>query len=105
MSGPNRSTAGLILLGAAILGGAVGVLPGMGNSAEPAPSLADFPSDAVEVATAVIDGRARPPQPGDDWGGCNDARAAGTAPIYAGEPGYREDMDGDADGVACETYY
>lgn len=48
--------------------------------------------------------RARVPQPGDHWTGCNDARAAGTAPIYAGEPGYREEMDGDGDGVACEPY-
>ena len=47
-------------------------------------------------------GRARPPQQGDYWGGCNSARAAGTAPIYAGEPGYREGMDRDLDGIACE---
>jgi hypothetical protein len=48
--------------------------------------------------------RARPPQPGDYWPGCHAARAAGTAPIYAGEPGYREKMDGDGDGIACEPY-
>ncbi|MGY2732637.1 excalibur calcium-binding domain-containing protein [Sphingomonas sp. UYP23] len=46
--------------------------------------------------------RSRAPQPGDVWGGCNAARAAGTAPIYAGEPGYRPKMDGDSDGIACE---
>ncbi|WP_255210257.1 excalibur calcium-binding domain-containing protein [Sphingobium cloacae] len=49
--------------------------------------------------------RARPPEPGDSWGGCNDARAAGTSPIYRGEPGYRSDMDGDDDGIACEPYH
>ena len=48
--------------------------------------------------------RARAPQQGDYWHGCDDARAAGTAPIYAGEPGYREQMDGDHDGIACEPY-
>ena len=48
--------------------------------------------------------RARAPQAGDHWVGCNSARAAGTAPIYYGEPGYREEMDGDRDGVACEPY-
>ena len=37
--------------------------------------------------------------------GCNDARAAGVAPIHRGEPGYRPEMDGDNDGVACEPYY
>lgn len=35
---------------------------------------------------------------------CNDARAAGAAPIYRGQPGYREGMDGDSDGIACEPY-
>lgn len=35
---------------------------------------------------------------------CDDARAAGAAPIYAGSPGYREGMDGDSDGIACEPY-
>ena len=33
---------------------------------------------------------------------CAAARAAGAAPLYAGEPGYRPKMDGDGDGVACE---
>lgn len=46
--------------------------------------------------------RVRPPRAGDLWGGCNDARAVGTAPIYRDEPGYRPEMDGDRDGIACE---
>lgn len=33
------------------------------------------------------------------YSGCGDARAAGDAPIYRGQPGYREGMDGD--GIAC----
>lgn len=36
--------------------------------------------------------------------GCDEARSAGVAPIYRGSPGYREGMDGDGDGVACEPY-
>lgn len=36
---------------------------------------------------------------------CDEARAAGVAPIYSGSPGYREALDGDGDGVACEPYY
>ncbi|HEY0313371.1 MAG TPA: excalibur calcium-binding domain-containing protein [Allosphingosinicella sp.] len=36
------------------------------------------------------------------YSGCNAARAAGAAPIYAGQPGYRPEMDGDGDGIACE---
>jgi hypothetical protein len=33
---------------------------------------------------------------------CAAARAAGAAPIRRGQPGYRPEMDGDGDGVACE---
>ncbi|MEV0947853.1 excalibur calcium-binding domain-containing protein [Rhodococcus sp. NPDC049939] len=33
---------------------------------------------------------------------CTAARAAGAAPIYVGEPGYRSKLDRDNDGVACE---
>jgi hypothetical protein len=33
---------------------------------------------------------------------CNAARAAGVAPIYRGARGYRSELDGDGDGIACE---
>lgn len=33
---------------------------------------------------------------------CSEARAAGAAPLYRGQPGYREGLDRDRDGVACE---
>jgi hypothetical protein len=36
------------------------------------------------------------------YSGCNQVRAEGKAPLLAGPPGYRADMDGDADGIACE---
>ena len=35
---------------------------------------------------------------------CDAARAAGAAPLYRGQPGYRPQMDGDGDGIACEPY-
>jgi len=35
---------------------------------------------------------------------CWSARAAGAAPIYNGQPGYRNALDADGDGVACEPY-
>ncbi|WP_294054528.1 excalibur calcium-binding domain-containing protein [Sphingomonas sp.] len=38
------------------------------------------------------------------YSGCNEARADGAAPIYRGQPGYREEMDGDGDGIACEPH-
>jgi hypothetical protein len=36
------------------------------------------------------------------YANCAAAKAAGAAPLYAGQPGYRPAMDGDSDGVACE---
>jgi len=36
------------------------------------------------------------------YGGCDEVRMLGKAPLHAGEPGYRSDMDGDGDGIACE---
>jgi hypothetical protein len=36
------------------------------------------------------------------YANCTEARAAGAAPILAGEPGYRVAMDRDQDGIACE---
>ncbi|MEV6409824.1 excalibur calcium-binding domain-containing protein [Streptomyces bobili] len=35
---------------------------------------------------------------------CDEARAAGAAPVYAGDPGYGPHLDRDGDGVACEPY-
>lgn len=39
------------------------------------------------------------------YANCSAARAAGAAPIYRGEAGYRAPLDRDNDGVACEPYY
>ena len=38
------------------------------------------------------------------FSGCNEVRAAGLAPLFRGQPGYRRGMDGDDDGIACEPY-
>ena len=38
------------------------------------------------------------------YSGCNEVRRLGKAPLYAGQPGYRHNMDGDGDGIACEDY-
>lgn len=39
------------------------------------------------------------------YAGCDEVRALGMDPLYAGQPGYRSGMDGDGDGIACEPYY
>lgn len=68
---------------------------------------------AVYQATPVDRPSATALDEPDDWAGapssvyypgCNAVRAAGAAPLYRGEPGYREEMDGDDDGIACEAY-
>lgn len=47
--------------------------------------------------------RAAPPS-GVFFRNCKEAWAVGAAPIHRGQPGYRPEMDGDGDGVACEPY-
>lgn len=41
-------------------------------------------------------------QSGTYYSSCKEARKAGAAPLYRGEPGYREGLDRDHDGIACE---
>lgn len=41
-------------------------------------------------------GRSKP------FASCAEARAAGMAPLYRGDPGYSERLDRDGDGIACE---
>ena len=97
---PRRQAASF--LGKAALLGAVIDTASVVATPEHIAMLAD---KAKPFAVAVGLMRARAPQEGDYWPGCNAARATGTAPIYIGEPGYREGMDGDGDGVACEPHY
>lgn len=67
----------------------------------PRPSSAPSVSPIVPART-----RAAPaePQSAVYYSGCNQARAAGAAPLYRGQPGYRPEMDGDGDGIACEPH-
>ena len=39
-----------------------------------------------------------------EYANCAQARSAGAAPIYRGQPGYAEHLDRDGDGIACEPY-
>lgn len=56
-------------------------------------------------ATAPPAAVARPaPAAGRYFRNCAEAIAAGAAPLYRGQPGYRPQMDGDSDGIACEPY-
>ncbi len=57
---------------------------------------------AEQRAAALPQRRTSVPVRGTYFRSCNEVRAAGAAPLYRGQPGYREDMDGDRDGIACE---
>jgi len=43
-----------------------------------------------------------PPAPVTYYANCDAVRAAGAAPLYASQPGYRAALDRDRDGIACE---
>ena len=58
---------------------------------------------AAEVP-AVEEQQAPAPAPAAAYyANCAAVRAAGAAPIYAGDPGYSSDLDRDGYGVACEN--
>jgi hypothetical protein len=67
----------------------------------------EWTTRADDAAVPAARAAAQAAAAGDDpvtYVGCNAVRAAGKAPLYAGEPGYRTEMDGDRDGIACEPY-
>ncbi|MGV9617068.1 excalibur calcium-binding domain-containing protein [Nocardia xishanensis] len=62
-------------------------------------------SSAIDTGSAAT-GSAGVSQTGSAGGAfanCDDARAAGRAPIFRGEPGYGPHLDPDGDGFACPT--
>lgn len=55
------------------------------------------PASAATNATPAYGG-------GRVFRNCDEARAAGAAPVRRGEPGYGQHLDRDNDGVGCEPY-
>jgi hypothetical protein len=58
-------------------------------------------SGDADADTSLSDERSSFPRA---YGGCNEARAAGAAPVYADDPGYGPWLDGDGDGIGCEPH-
>ena len=58
----------------------------------------------LNVANAAIESETTMPAVEERvyYRSCLEAWAAGKAPIYENEPGYRSGLDGDSDGIACE---
>jgi hypothetical protein len=72
--------------------------------AEPAQWRAANPRDEAPPGAVAENVYEAPVGGGVYYRNCSEARAAGAAPLRFGEPGYRPEMDGDRDGIACEPY-
>lgn len=86
------------------------------DSAEAAASASASASAAAAEASeqAVQDEPAQPEEPAQRpqqdpkkststyYANCAEAKAAGAAPMYEGDPGYRSGLDRDHDGIACD---
>ncbi|MCT2030230.1 hypothetical protein HMPREF3086_03930 [Dietzia sp. HMSC21D01] len=75
--------------------------PGNGGG-RPAPLVAPLPQTSAYVPPPAPAPQPAVPQYSATFGSCAEARAAGAAPLYAGQPGYSSKLDRDGDGVACE---
>ena len=84
------------------------------GAAVPAPTTRQIPNTRTSTATPIPEPTYTPPTttytppPAAEapssvyYANCSAVRAAGAAPIYAGQPGYSSKLDRDGDGVACE---
>lgn len=72
----------------------------------PAPAQSAAPAPAQEPTQEQAPAQTPAPAPAPDtyeyYQNCDAVRAAGKAPLYQGQPGYRPALDRDHDGVACE---
>ena len=75
---------------------------------ESEPTQEPEPESTPEEETQAGGGAAGPapvPEPRQEsmyFPNCKKAKEAGAAPLYRGDPGYREELDRDRDGIACE---
>ena len=72
----------LLLFGYTISGGALPLVGRLTMSA----------SERAEIERSVT------------YSGCREVHRLGKAPLYADQPGYRHNMGGDGDGIACENH-
>jgi len=93
-----KSRSNLLGLSLAAAGGALGMYAiSSGPGVATAPVSASVQPDGSSPDTSA--------EPKVFYPNCAAARAAGAAPMNYGDPGYREDLDGDDDGIACEPYH
>ncbi|MGW6449028.1 excalibur calcium-binding domain-containing protein [Lentzea sp. NPDC055074] len=63
------------------------------------------PPPPPPVATTTTKPPAPPKPKPVFYASCDDARRAGAAPLYWGQPGYRVELDENRNGIACESRY
>src|SRR3546814_21029100 len=83
------SSAIRLLIGAGLAGGALG----LGSVATTPEGRGQIIEAAEHLRVSAGLARERAPVVGDHWSGCDNARAAGSAPLYRGEPASREGPD------------
>ena len=67
------------------------------------PLAAPIPSTPATTTPAIITpATTAPPAAAVHYKNCTAVRAAGAAPIHAGDPGWQTKFDGDGDGIGCE---
>ena len=83
-------------------------------SASASAAAAETSASAEASEQAVQDEPAQPAEPAQRpqqdpkkststyYANCTEAKAAGAAPMYEGDPGYRSGLDRDHDGIACD---
>jgi endonuclease YncB( thermonuclease family) len=70
--------------------------------AAPVPSTPAPTTPATTTPPIATPAPTTPPAAGVYYKNCTAVRAAGAAPIHAGDPGWQTKFDGDGDGVGCE---
>ncbi|MFC9664814.1 excalibur calcium-binding domain-containing protein [Nocardia sp. NPDC127606] len=93
-----RLTVSLAAVGLALIAAPVSHADPVSGSAGTGSSSFDSILGATGSASLVQSGSA-----GGAFRSCDDAMAAGRAPLFRGEPGYSPHLDPDGDGLACPT--
>lgn len=81
--------------------------PTTGRPRQPEGSTAPRRTTTTSRPPAEVGNDATPPaapatSPTVYYQNCNKARRAGAAPLFPGDPGYREKLDKDGNGIACD---
>ena len=74
---------------------------GVTNQEHAAPAPTPVPSATPRTTPQQTPSPSQPPT-SVYYKNCSEARAAGAAPVYAGQPGYGTHLDRDRDGIGCE---